>query len=62
MKPGIWEFALLAFVIVVIFGHRRLPALGRHLGRGMVEFKNGITGKRDRDEVPAARDDAPLAP
>jgi Sec-independent protein translocase protein TatA len=62
MNPGIGEFALRAFVIVVVFGHRRLPALGRHLGRGIVEFTDGITGKGDREEVPVARDDAPLAP
>ena len=62
MKPGLVEILILAFVLVLVFGHRRLPALGRHLGRGMLEFKDGITGKGSREEVPASRDDAPLTP
>jgi sec-independent protein translocase protein TatA len=32
-------------VVLVIFGPKRLPALGRGLGHGMREFKDGITGK-----------------
>jgi TatA/E family protein of Tat protein translocase len=62
MRPGLLEIAILAFVLVLIFGHRRLPELGRHLGRGMLEFKDGITGKGDREEAPAAHDDARLTP
>jgi sec-independent protein translocase protein TatA len=62
MKPGLVEILILAFVLVLVFGHRRLPELGRQLGRGMVEFKDGITGKSAREEAPASRDDAPLTP
>ena len=58
MKPGLLELVILAFVLVLVFGHRRLPAVGRGLGRGMLEFKDGIMGKGEREEVPAARDDA----
>jgi TatA/E family protein of Tat protein translocase len=62
MKPSPIELLILAFILVLLFGHRRLPALGRHLGRGMLEFKDGITGKGNRDEATAARDDATLTP
>ncbi len=43
---------LIIFVVVVllIFGPKRLPLLGRQLGQGMREFKDGITGKsKDSD-------------
>jgi sec-independent protein translocase protein TatA len=50
------ENLLIVLVIVlVLFGAKRLPGLGRGLGQGMREFKDGITGneKPDDDEVPA---------
>jgi sec-independent protein translocase protein TatA len=43
-------------VVVVIFGPKRLPMLGRSLGHGMREFKDGITGNsrfEEADEQPA---------
>jgi sec-independent protein translocase protein TatA len=42
--------------VLVLFGAKRLPSLGRGLGQGMREFKDGITGAskpEDDDEVPA---------
>ena len=37
-------------VVLLIFGPKRLPSLGRGLGQGMKEFKDGITGKASIDE------------
>ncbi len=34
-------------IVLVIFGPKRLPDLGRSLGTGMREFKDSITGKDD---------------
>lgn len=43
-KP--WADALIVvLVILLFFGPKRLPALGRSLGEGMREFKDSITGK-----------------
>lgn len=36
--------AVLLVVLLLVFGSRRLPELGRSLGSGMREFKDGITG------------------
>ena len=48
-----WPQLLIVLVIVlVIFGAKRLPEVGRSLGSGMREFKDGIT---KGDEDPAER-------
>jgi sec-independent protein translocase protein TatA len=47
---GIWEIAILLLVALVVFGPKRLPEMGRSLGKGMREFKDSISGKDDDDE------------
>jgi TatA/E family protein of Tat protein translocase len=46
---------LLALVVLLVFGPKRLPEMGRSLGRGMREFKNAITTDHsdDNHELPA---------
>jgi len=51
---GPLEIVLVIVVLLVIFGPKRLPSLGRSLGTGMREFKESITGEdkhRDADEA-----------
>lgn len=48
---GPLEIVLVIVVLLVIFGPKRLPSLGRQLGRGMREFKDSIGGEdKDKDE------------
>ena len=50
---SIWEILLLVLVLLIVFGPKRLPEMGRSLGRGMREFKDSVTGKhKDEDEDP----------
>lgn len=56
MPIGIPELLIVLVIILVIFGPKRLPMLGRQLGGGMREFKDSITGKGDSDD--AEDDDA----
>jgi sec-independent protein translocase protein TatA len=56
---GPTELIVVLVVALLIFGPKRLPDLGRSLGRGMREFKESVTGA-DRDEL--AKTDAPDAP
>jgi len=50
---GIWEILLLLLVLLLVFGPKRLPEMGRSLGRGMREFKDSVTGtSKDDDDEP----------
>jgi sec-independent protein translocase protein TatA len=44
---GPLEIAVVLVIVLLIFGPKRLPDLGRSLGRGMREFKDSVTGKDD---------------
>jgi sec-independent protein translocase protein TatA len=54
---GPLELGIVLLIVLVIFGPKRLPGIGRQLGTGMREFKDSITGKSndedDQDERPA---------
>ena len=47
---GLPELIVLLVVLLLIFGPKRLPEMGRSLGKGMREFKDSITGKGDDDD------------
>ena len=47
---GPTELIIVLVIVLVIFGPKRLPGLGRSLGSGMREFRDSVTGKgSDRD-------------
>ena len=47
---GPTELLIVLGIVLLIFGPKRLPGLGRQLGSGMREFKDSISGKGGRDE------------
>jgi len=47
--PGWGELLIIAFIGLLLFG-RRLPEVGRSLGKGIVEFKKGLRGIDDEVE------------
>ena len=46
---GHFELLIVVFVVLLLFGNR-LPGLMRSLGRGVVEFKQGLHGANDADD------------
>ena len=52
--PGGPEWVILLILGLLIFG-RRLPEVGRSLGKGIVEFKRGIKGIEDEVETESSR-------
>jgi sec-independent protein translocase protein TatA len=72
------HIAFLVVILLLVFGARRLPEIGRSLGSGMREFKDSITGESKQPTLtqavqqpeptpaqpaaPAAAPAAPVAP
>jgi sec-independent protein translocase protein TatA len=46
---GPLEIAVVLIIVLIIFGPKRLPELGRSMGHGIREFKNSISGDKDKD-------------
>lgn len=47
---GPTELIIVLVIVLIIFGPKRLPGLGRQLGSGMREFKDSIAGKGGDDD------------
>ena len=56
---GVPELMLLGLVVLLVFGPKRLPEMGRSLGRGMREFKDSVTGDARGDNDEAKREALP---
>jgi sec-independent protein translocase protein TatA len=47
---GVTELIIVLVIVLLIFGPKRLPGMGKALGSGMREFKDSITGKSTDDD------------
>ena len=56
-----WELAILLLFALLIFGPKKLPEMGRSMGKGMREFKESITSDA-RDEPAQQAELPPAAP
>ena len=49
------HIAFLLVILLLVFGAKRLPEMGRSLGSGLRGFKESISGEHIAEELPAAR-------
>jgi sec-independent protein translocase protein TatA len=57
---GFPELIILLLVLLLVFGAKRLPEMGRSLGKGMREFKDGVSGMEASVTEPEAAPPAQL--
>ena len=53
---GLPELLIILVIIVVIFGASRLPQLGKGLGEGISNFRDGLKGKDEPKTLPKSDD------
>ena len=58
-EVGITGLIVILLVALLVFGPKRLPEIGRSLGKGMREFKDSISGGSDdeKTELPTRSSD-----
>lgn len=47
---GPWQIVILALVVILLFGGKKIPELMKGVGKGIKEFKNGINPDEDEDK------------
>lgn len=56
---GPTELLLILLIVVIIFGARRLPELGKGLGEGIRNFKKGFGSKESEEKKPDSEKTSP---
>ena len=56
------HIAVLVVILLLVFGAKRLPEIGRSLGSGMREFKDSISGEPKQPTLPQATAQEPAQP
>ena len=54
---GPQEMFILFLIIILLFGAKRIPEIGRSIGRGIQEFKKGMRDTDEEEQAPAKQDE-----
>ena len=44
LRIGIWEWVIIALVVLLLFGGKKIPELMKGMGKGVKSFKDGMNG------------------
>ncbi len=53
---GPTELILIFLIVLLIFGANRIPEIAKGLGRGIRDFKKGMSGLDEEDKTPPRLD------
>ena len=53
---GPWELGIILVIVILLFGAKRLPEMGKSLGLGIREFKKSISAINEEDTQPKGSD------
>lgn len=59
-QVGPLELVVVLAIALIVLGPKKLPEVGRSLGRGMREFKDSLSGEHEEDEKPEKAEKARL--
>ena len=57
---GPMEIMIVLVIALVVFGPKRLPELGKSVGKGIREFRGSVSGEHSNDEAPLAVEQPPV--
>jgi TatA/E family protein of Tat protein translocase len=60
-RIGIWEILLVLLIVLLTFGAKRLPEIGRALGRAIREFKKGQGCGCDKEKTSTFHDNEKIS-
>lgn len=56
---GPFELAIVLIIALIVFGPKRLPELGRSLGKGIREFRGSLSGESHDEPAPREEIESP---
>lgn len=60
--PGVWEWVIIAVVVIIFFGANKLPDAARSLGRSMRIFKSEVKELNKENNTTTTTTDTPTTP
>ena len=57
MSISPWQIALIILLLLLLFGPKRLPGLGKSLGEALRSFKKGLDDKESKSEDKSSKED-----
>lgn len=60
MRAGFWEILLIVVLVLILFGHSKIPDLAKNIAAGINVFKKELKNKDDKSEKSTDKDAAVL--